>query len=107
MSATGELRARSGQDGIRLARWMAVCRWLLDDGAPTEITAAVGKMVYATRNKLRGLPTGLPNGGQGKRIREVARDALDAWWASGKPGLQAATGRALRLIKDERLPAHT
>lgn len=56
MSLLGPLRRQAGEDGAALARWIALTRWLISEGAPADITAAAGNKVAHIRRTLRGEP---------------------------------------------------
>lgn len=89
MSPYRSLR-RFGADGTRLATWMALTRWLIEQQAPSEITVAASEMVAGIRRRLRGQPDKLNRGRITRRMHCLAHDALDAWKAMDRPGLPAA-----------------
>lgn len=90
-----------------LARWTALTRWLIAEGAPLDITAAASEMVAGTRRKLRGAQTRLYRNGICNRIRYHAYNALAAWKSCGEPGFGTAVKIVARQLTNERLLART
>lgn len=107
MSPYERLRNLAGVDGKHLARWIAVTRWLVSEGAPLEATAAASEMVAAGRRMMRSRPHRLHRNNHTGRVRAVAFAMLKVWRDRGEPGMTRAANAACKMITTQRRLART